>query len=75
LESTVIGGGQEAPLETLGKRVRSLVRALAWARVLAWACRQGPGGRSGQMSGGLASGKGSFWDGCFFLEVVAIRYY
>jgi hypothetical protein len=44
--------------------MRACVLALAWARVPAWACcLGGGGGRSGLMSGGLASKIGSLFGG------------
>ena len=42
------------------------MRALAWARVPAWACRLGAGRPVGPDVGGLASGTGSFWVGWIF---------
>jgi hypothetical protein len=74
LESTVIGG-PVATLETLGKCVRMLVRALAWARVPAQACRLGAGRPVGPGVRGACFRDGQLLGRLDFLEVVAIRYY
>ena len=55
--------------------MRSLVRALAWARGPAWACRLGAGRPVGpDVKGGLSLGLAAFGR-AGLLEVEAIRYY
>ena len=52
-----------------------IMRALAWARVPAWACRLGAGRPVGPGVRGACLWDGQLLGGLDFLEVVAIRYY